>query len=66
MAIKLVMLKNMLQIKDWQTGNKKLKIMTNDGSPWKGNRNLTHDDTAPNSALKQPMNRKLKNLHVLK
>jgi len=22
------------------------------GSPCKGNRNLTHDDTAPNSALK--------------
>jgi len=22
------------------------------GSPWKGNRNLTHGDTAPNSALK--------------
>jgi len=28
MAIILVMLKNMLQMKDWQTGNKKLKIMT--------------------------------------
>jgi len=28
MAIKLVMLKNMLQMKDWQNSNKKLKIMT--------------------------------------
>jgi len=23
-------------------------------SEWKGNRNLTHYDTAPNSAIKQP------------
>ena len=28
MAIKLLMLKNMLQMKDCQTGNKKIKIMT--------------------------------------
>ena len=50
----------MLQMKNWQTGNKKVKIMTkiaySERLALEGQQefNTWFDDTAPNSALKQP------------